>query len=267
MLFERLPHLMIGPILATLAWTILIGSLAWVLVFKTRIFNPFDKVRFDSFFCGLLNIIFVFFMAFMGSEFHEKHKAASESLVKEKAAITRVLSAQLPTEALNQQVQGALKDYLQAVVEVEWKQHLNRHESDEAQLAIRQLLQLVNDARQVCTDQTTTHCIDPLTKSRYLNGIDALREARDLRFSLGVQERDGLRYLLCMLLALNAAISLLIVYKNEKRAALVPLVMYCLSVWVTFLIVVLHAEPYVGFRGLQPTILEHTLQQLGKTEH
>ncbi len=131
MLFERFPHLMIGPILATLAWTILIGLFAWVLVFKTRIFNPFDTVRFDSFFCGLLNIIFVFFMAFMGAEFHEKHKAASESLIKEKAAINRILSVHLPTEALNQQVQSAIKDYLRAVVKVEWKQHLNRQQSDE----------------------------------------------------------------------------------------------------------------------------------------
>jgi hypothetical protein len=99
--------------------------------------------------------------------------------------------------------------------------------------------------------------------SRYLAGVDALREARDIRLALGVQDREGLRYLLCMLLALNAAISLLLVYKNEKRAALVPLVMYCVSVWVTFLIVILHADPYIGFRGIQPTMLEHLLQQLG----
>ena len=263
MLFERFPHLMIGPILATLAWTILIGLLAWVLVFKTRIFNPFNEVRFDSFFCGLLNIIFVFFMAFMGSEFYEKHKAASESLVKEKTAVNQLLTTALPTEALNQQVRDAIKSYLQAVTEVEWKQHLNQRQNDEAQQAIRQLLQWVNPSRQACANHGTTQCIDTFTMSRYLAGVDALREARDIRLALGVQDREGLRYLLCMLLALNAAISLLLVYKNEKRAALVPLVMYCVSVWVTFLIVILHADPYIGFRGIQPTMLEHLLQQLG----
>ena len=60
MVFEHFPHLMIGPILATLSWVVLIGLMAWTLVFKTRLFNVFDKVRFDSFFCGLLNIILFF---------------------------------------------------------------------------------------------------------------------------------------------------------------------------------------------------------------
>lgn len=99
-------------------------------------------------------------------------------------------------------------------------------------------------------------CLDTLTMSRYLNGVDTLREVPDLRLSLGVQEREGLRYFLCMFLALNSTICLLLVYKNEKRAALVPLVMYCLSIWVTFLIVILHADPYIGFSGIQPTMLE-----------
>lgn len=263
MLFEHFPHLMIGPVLATMSWAILIGLLAWTLVFKTRIFNSFNEVRFDSFFCGLLNIIFVFFMAFMGSEFYGKYKVAAESLVKEKTTINQILSIPLPTETLNQQVQGAIKSYLQAVIEVEWKQHLNQRQSDEAQQAISQLLQLINQTHRACTNQATTQCLDTLTMSRYLNGVDTLREVRDLRLSLGVQEREGLRYFLCMFLALNSTICLLLVYKNEKRAALVPLVMYCLSIWVTFLIVILHADPYIGFRGIQPTMLEHIMEQLG----
>lgn len=262
MVFEHFPHLMIGPILATLSWVVLIGSMAWALVFKTRLFNVFDKVRFDSFFCGLLNIIFVFFMAFMGSEFYESHKAASDSLMRERAAIQRVLSIELPTGELNQKVQDTVKNYLQAVIDVEWKKHLNRQQSETAQQASIALTELVFQARRDCDNQVITHCIDGLTMSRYLSAVDALREEHDLRFSLGFQDKEGLRYLLCVFLALNAAISLLLVYKHEKRAALLPLIMYCLSVWVTFLIVILHAEPYVGFRGVEPTMLENVLQKL-----
>lgn len=262
MIFEHFPHLMIGPILATLSWVILIGLLAWALVFKTRLFNAFDNVRFDSFLCNLLNIIFVFFMAFMGSEFYESHKAAADSLMRERAAIQRVLSIELPTEELNKKVQGTMKSYLQAVIDTEWKQHLNRQQSETAQLASVALTELVFQARRDCDNQVITHCIDSLTMSRYLSAVDALREEHDFRFSLGIHDKEGLRYLLCIFLALNAAISLLVVYKKEKRAARVSLVMYCLSVWVTFLIVILHAEPYVGFRGIEPTMLENVLQKL-----
>lgn len=262
MLFERFPHLMIGPVMATLAWTIIIGALAWGLVFKTRLFSRFDEVRFDPFFCAILNIIFVFFMAFMGSEFFESHKAAADSLVKERSAIDRLLSTELPTDELNQELNLGVKNYLQNVIDVEWRQDLNRRASPAAEQAILDLNQLVAKARRGCDASDLSSCIEPLTAGRYIASIDVLREARIFRLSLGVAERQGMRYLLCIFLALNAAISILLVYRKEKRAAVVPIVMYCLGIWVTFLIVVLHAEPYVGFRGIEPAMLEQVLQRL-----
>jgi uncharacterized protein YbaA (DUF1428 family) len=262
MVFERFPHLMIGPVLATLSWVILIGVLSWVLVFRTRLFHRFDEVRFDPFFCALLNIIFVFFMAFMGSEFYENHKTAAVSLVKERAAIDRLLSSNLPSDDLKQQLNAAVKAYVQNVVNVEWRDNLNRQSSQAVEQAIGDLTRLVAQARQDCAGAGMSLCIDTITTSRYLASIDELREARGFRLSLGSYEREVMRYLLCVFLALNAAICLLLVYKKDKRAALVPLVMYCLSVWVTFLIVILHAEPYVGIRGLDPGALEQVLHQL-----
>lgn len=263
MLFERFPHLMIGPILATLSWVIIIGVLAWALVFKTRLFNRFDDVRFDPFFCAILNIIFVFFMAFMGSEFYENHKTAADSLVKERAAIDRLLNSHLPSDDLRQQRDKAVKAYLQNVIDVEWRVNLNRQASPAVEQALVDLTQLVAQARQDCSGAGASLCVDTITSSRYLASMDELREARGFRLSLGSYEREGMRYLLCVLLALNAAISLLLVYKIDKRAAVVPLFMYCLSVWVTFLIVILHAEPYVGVRGLAPGALEQVLNRLG----
>jgi len=34
------------------------------------------------------------------------------------------------------------------------------------------------------------------------------------------------------------------------------------SVWITFLIVILQAEPYVGIRAIEPEILEQVLRQI-----
>jgi hypothetical protein len=262
MFFERFPHLMIGPVMATLAWSIIIGLLAWGLVFKTRLFSRFDEVRFDPFFCAILNIIFVFFMAFMGSEFFENHKTAADSLVKERAAIDRLLSTELPTDELNQKLKAGVKSYLQNVIDEEWRQGLNRKASPAAEQAISDLNQLVAQSQRACPTSALSPCIEPLTAGRYMASVDVLREARILRLSLGIVERERLRYLLCIFLALNAAICLLLVYKKDKRAAVVLIVMYCLSVWVTFLIIVLHAEPYVGMRGIEPTTLEQVLQRL-----
>lgn len=262
MLFEQYPHLMLGPILATLVWVILIGLIAWGLVFKTRLFNRFDEVRFDPFFCAIVNIIFVFFMAFMGSEFYENHKMAAVSLVQEKSAIDRLLSTQLPTDDLNQKRNKAVHAYTQNVVDIEWRQNLNRNASPGVEQAIDDLKQLFANAQKGCVVPDASRCFDPLTSNRYLTSLDELIEARDYRLWLGAHHYEAMRYLLCVFLALNATICLLLVYKKDKRAAVVPLVMYCFSVWVTFLIVILHAEPYVGIRGLEPDVLEQILLRL-----
>lgn len=82
------------------------------------------------------------------------------------------------------------------------------------------------------------------------------------RLSLGTYERERLRYLLCILLAFNATVSVLALYRYDRRAAVVPFVMYGISVWITFMIVVFQAEPYVGIRAIEPTTLEQIFHQL-----
>ena len=73
--------------------------------------------------------------------------------MRERAAIQRVLSIELPTEELNKKVQGTMKSYLQAVIDVEWKQHLNRQQSEAAQQASVALAELVFQARRDCDNQ------------------------------------------------------------------------------------------------------------------
>lgn len=53
-------------ILAKFAWTLLLGSAAWLLVFHTPpLSNPLLQADFDSVLCTILNFIFVLFTAFV----------------------------------------------------------------------------------------------------------------------------------------------------------------------------------------------------------
>ena len=262
MLFELFPDLWFGPVLATLVWSILIGITAWTLVFKTPLFNRHLTVKFDSVFCTTLNLIFVFFMAFMGSDFHASYKSASDNLLKEKSAVNRLLHTEMQTEALNQQIESLVSVYLEEVIQIEWQQNHNRKESAAATQALSDLEAIVAQARINCSQPGSSACTDQLTLARYQNSIDQLREARDYRLATGSLERQTLRYLLCMFLALNAAISMSALYRKDQRAAIAPLVMYCASVWVAFMIVVLHAEPYVGLRGIKPDVLSQLLHAI-----
>ena len=262
MIFELFPELWYGPILATFVWTLLLGSGAWLLVFHTPFFNRHLQTEFDSVLCTILNLIFVFFMAFMGSEFHANYKSATDNLVKEKTAVNRLMQMEFPTEAFRQAAMASLRTYLDAVVNVEWQENHNRKESAKAEQALSELNAIGVQARRDCTLQPSTDCMDAITASSYANAVDDLREARDYRLATGSLERQTLRYLLCMFLAFNATLSILALYRKDRRAAVAPIVMYCASVWVAFMIVVLHAEPYVGVRGIEPDVLEQMLQHL-----
>lgn len=262
MLFELFPSLWFAPVVATLVMSSLIGLAAWALVYRTPIFNRFLSVEFDSVFCTMLNLIFVFFLAFMGSDFHANYKSATDNLADEKAAVNRLLHTQMPTEALSLAKQAALKDYLENVVTIEWRQHFNRQEIAEVQNALDRLNAIGVQARRDCLDSASSTCMDALEATSYAKSIDDLRQARDHRLAIGALERQTLRYLLCMFLAFNAAVSILALYRKDQRAAIVPLVMFCASVWVAFLIVVLHAEPYVGIRGIEPAALDRMLHSL-----
>jgi hypothetical protein len=95
-----------------------------------------------------------------------------------------------------------------------------------------------------------------------LQHVSELRQARDYRLAIGSLERQTLRSLLCVFLAFLSTVSLMVLLRRDGRAAVAPLVLYCTSLWVAFLIVVLHAEPYVGIRGVKPLMLESVLRAL-----
>ena len=262
MLFELFPNLWFGPLVATLVWSLIVGASAWLVVYKTPIFNRFLTAKFESAFCTALNLIFVFFMAFMGSDFHANYKNAVDNLVKEKAAVNRLLHTEMPSAAMHQQISLALKDYLNNVINVEWREHFNRQESADATQALTELSAIAAQARRNCIDPQSGACLDQLTATRFYTNVDDLRQAREHRLAIGSLERQTLRYLLCVFLAFNAAVSILAFYRKDPITAIVPLVMYCASVWVAFMIVVLHAEPYVGIRGIKPDALAQVLQGL-----
>lgn len=261
MLFELFPDLWIGPILATLSWTLLVALSAWVLVFKTPIFNRYIEFKIDAAFCTMLNIIFVFFMAFMGSDFHENFQSAQLALVKEKAALNRLLHAPLPAQ-LSQQTKVEVSHYLENVINTEWRKNLNRQESPAVQNALIALSQILVNNQANCASATTGNCVNDFIASAYFRSIDELREARDYRLAIGALERQTLRYLLCIFLAFNAVVSILILFRANRKGAIIPLVMYGASIWIAFMIVVLHAEPYVGVRGIAPIALEHLLDSI-----
>lgn len=95
-----------------------------------------------------------------------------------------------------------------------------------------------------------------------MKGVDDLRKAREQRLLIGGQGSQAFRYVLCMLLATNALASYMILFLSTPKAAFPALSMYCFSVWIILMIVVLHSNPYAGVMAIEPTSLERIVKSI-----
>jgi len=262
MVFEFLPHLIYAPILATLVWVVVIGFISWSLVFKTTLFKSFLTTRIDSVLAGMLNVMFVFFMAFTASDVFQGYNAARNALIEESVAIDKLLSIQNGTPEFKSQSNQQIKKYLQNTIDIEWQRDFNKIRNTEADAALSTLLTALGAEKRRCSLFKPPDCLDATTAGSYLKSIDDLKKAREQRLSIGGQGTQVVRYLLCMFLAMNALTGLLLLFIATPRAALPPLIMYCFSLWIILMMVVMHSNPYAGVKAIEPAPLGRILQNL-----
>jgi hypothetical protein len=260
--FDSFSHAPYAAVWATLAWSIIVGTIAHTLVFKTPLFNVFIENRLPDVLVTCLNVMFVFFIAFMASDNYSRFNQAQDNVVKETIAVKRIMNAQdLPPE-IQAKNTALIKLYLDKVVNQEWKTHLNKQASPQAEEALNFLIGNISAYRKQCVQANNFNCLDSLTFNHHRQYIDDLRDARDQRLAFGQQSAEFFRYALCNILGLNALIALMILFKANPKAARRPLIMYCFSFWMILLIVVVHTNPFTGFQAVKPKPLEQVLASL-----
>lgn len=264
MLFEMFPHSPLAPIVATFFWAALIGVCAWLMVFKTAIFNEFHEFPLNNALTGMLNTCFVFFIAFMAADSFQGYNTAKNHLINESNAVNRILATPVSPPVVSERIQEQLVKYLKNVTEIEWGKNFNKHGDSRVDDSLNDLAKSALDPRSRCIDMQRSNCMDASTISTVLRLVEDLRQARDSRLAIGARGGDPFRYFLSMFMALNAAISLILLMIKNRRAATIALTMYCTSLWVIFMIVILHSNPYVGLKSIQPDSLEKTLRSLGQ---
>ncbi len=262
MLFELFPRSSFAPVLATFLWAALIGLCAWLAVFKTPVFNVFHEFALNNALTGMLNTCFVFFIAFMAADSFQGYNNARNLLINENNSVNRLLATPLDSPVVSKRIHEQVVKYLQNVTDNEWGRNFNKSADPSVDDALNDLTIIVNDPRARCLETQKNSCTDTAAASNILRQLDELRQARDSRLAIGARGGDPFRYYLSMFMALNAAISLVLLMIRNRRAATIALTMYCTSLWVIFMIVILHSNPYVGLKAIQPDPLEKTLKSL-----
>jgi hypothetical protein len=236
MLFEQFPTLPFAAIVAAFVWAATIGVVAYLLVFRTRLFNALLKVPMVPPFIALPGVMFTFLMAFMASDAWNNISQARTSLMNEVAAVNRIAAVPLKPETTRQQAREAMRQYIDAATEEEFKQHFNQRGSPKADAAIVRLEAI----------GWTSNAQDSLAAGSFLKALDDLRVARHQRLGLGFQGTLVLKWVLVLSLAQITAISIAAVHRGGERTAVTALALFCLAAWMAFSMVASHIQPYRG---------------------
>jgi len=187
-------------------------------------------------FIALPAIMFAFLMAFMASDAWNNISQARTSLVNEVAAVNRIAAIPLKPEAANPQAREAMRQYIDAVTDEEFRQHFNQRGSAKADAAIARLEAIA----------WTASSQDGLAAGTFLKALDDLRAARHQRLGLGFQGTLVLKWVLVLMLALLTAISIAAVHRTGERTAAIAQILFCLAAWMSFSMVSSHIQPFRG---------------------
>ena len=258
----------LGPLVASLSWSIVVGVISFVLVYKTRLFNHLLVAPLVPPFLALPAIMFAFLMGFMSAEAWQNFSQARSSLVNEASALSRLIN--LPVQPPEYQVRSTalLKTYLQTSLNDEWEGRHNQASSANASNLINQLEANVWDARKHCVQGAAlVTCMDSIATTAFIKGIDDLRNAREQRLSLGYELGINYKWALVIFLAFVSALSVAAVHRQDQKTGAIALTLFCLSLWVAFSMVSLHINPYKWRQTVVPTPLVNLLETLNHSPH
>lgn len=254
-----------APILATFAWCLGIGLSSYYLVFKTRLFSHLIASPLAPPFLALPAIMFAFLMGFMSSEAWQNFSHARTALINESSAISQILNIPMQPPEFEKSSNQYVQSYLERVLTDEWSaKHHNESSSLEAQNALDKLELNVWKMTGACNQSVnkSSICTDPIAISAIVKAIGDLRNARTQRLSLGYQESVDTKWFLGIFLGLIAALAVAAVHRSNAKTGATALVLFCLSMWVSFCMVTLYINPYKWADRLDPAPLGVILEAL-----
>ena len=254
----------LAPLIVTFLWSLGMGLLSYYLVYKTSLFTHLVEVPLVPPFLALPAIMFAFLMGFMSSEAWQNYSYARTALIRESAAIIRILNIPVGAQELQNNIKLSMQTYLEGVLKEEWADSINKSPSPKAQASIDGLELSIWQGVAACGQASSKSpaCIDSAMSGAFIGAINDLRAARQQRLSFGfVGSADG-KWILTIFLGLVSALSVAAVHRHNVKTGITALTLYCLSIWIALSIAILFSNPYEGSERLKPIPFINTLESL-----
>ena len=243
-----------GPILPVTLLIILIGVLAYKIIFSFEIFSPLAHQPISGPFVSLPAIAFFFMVGFISLHQFSRLEDSKQTLAIEVSSIENMLNAPDTNNEKQQEIRGLLKEYLDVSLNEEWAGSLNQVASPKINQMIKKMMGIMYSPDFICAPNSreTKNCVSPLLGKSYVDNLLALSNAHNKRIQLGQLDSSPIRWYLCLGLAFVAALTTTAIHRANMTSAIISLILFLMSAWLTVATIALHYSPYRGPNSIEP---------------
>ena len=252
-----LPTFTLGPILLAVIVSTTLGVAAYLIVFKTRLFDHLvNKPLVPPYFVVATSIL-ALLLAFMASSAWQNTTTAALALQNEATALNRLSIIAATSPSQERELKGHLSSYIQLVERGEWGNDYNMRRQQEVDQVLSNLYKRAwtIDASACNVQEAGSQCITKAMAAEILTEIKQLEAAREQRLSIGSQSNLGYgkKWATIYLLTLVSNITIGAVHRAYRQTAITAIVLWSLCTVLVFSMIQLHMHPYKGFDPLTPS--------------
>lgn len=202
-------------------------------------------------FVGVPAVLFGLLMTFLSQDVWDANRRAYRAVALEREQLSTLIALTDNHGTDAAQVPGAIRDYVEAVIGLEWKTMESGDGSPEAEAALNTLTRAVSSAK-----------IEPVFQRSLIDTVMKLRSAREQRLAIAGAYPDDRKWAAVILIAFITQIGLAVVHLDRARPQLLAQGIFCAAAIVTIALVASVEEPYSPPKAVSAEPLAQLLDRL-----
>jgi len=193
----------------------------------------------------------------------DRHEAAISNLVTESSAIDGLINTAtvLPTED-RAQINSAIKDYLNAVIEKEWPA-MSSQDAGKRQITLPEFTALSRVINKMAYESNQRASIE----NQLVESLTTIRHNRQVRQSLAYDNTNIKKWISIPISSILLLISVGIVHLGSLKAMKVSLSIASLCIITAMTFLYISISPYGMWNPVEPYQLQESLRMLSTVKH
>jgi hypothetical protein len=198
-------------------------------------------------------LLFALLTGFLAGDVMDRTRLALRAVQAESGALANLNALALASAADTAAIRVALRGYMDAIVNDEWKQMANGRTSAATETALAALLHAVSDPKIAPAASQAVH-------GNFVQLVLKAAEARSERLALNSRFSGAVRWTTVLLLCLMTQLAIGMVHLERPRAHIAAVAIFSLAAVITLGLIALQEYPFDGPLSVPPTPLEQLLK-------